>query len=42
MSDDTDEREEPMDDDPFAVFDEWASEADQHAWAALTAADPTG
>lgn len=43
MADDTDdEREEPMDDDPFAVFDEWASEADQRAWAALSAADPPG
>jgi len=39
MADDADEREEPMDDDPFAVFHEWASEADQRAWGELTAAD---
>ncbi len=36
------QREEPMADDPVAVFHEWASEADQRAWAGLTAADPTG
>ena len=40
MADDPDEREEAMDDDPFAVFDEWESEADERAWASLTAADP--
>jgi heme-degrading monooxygenase HmoA len=33
MADDPEEYEEPLDDDPFAVFDEWASEADQRAWA---------
>lgn len=43
MESDTDgEREEPMDDDPFAVFHEWASEADQRAWGGLTAADAKG
>lgn len=36
MTDNTDdEHEEPTDDDPFAVFHEWASEADQCAYADL-------
>ena len=42
MADDTDEREELTEDDPFAVFHEWASEADQRAWRGLTAADAKG
>ena len=35
MADDPEDREEAMDDDPFAVFHEWASEADQRAYADL-------
>jgi len=35
MADDPDEREETTDDDPFAVFHEWASEDDQRAYADL-------
>ena len=35
MADDQDEREEPLEDDPFAVFHEWASEADRRAYADL-------
>ena len=35
MTDDPDEREAAMDDDPFAVLDEWAGEADQRAYADL-------
>ena len=35
MADDPDEHEEPMDDDPFAVFDEWASKADQRVYVDL-------
>jgi len=35
MADDPDERENAMDDDPFAEFGEWASEADQRAYADL-------
>lgn len=37
MADESDEREEPTEDDPFSVFDEWASEADRRAWGGLTA-----
>jgi len=35
MADNPDEREEITDDDPFAMFHEWASEADQRAYADL-------
>jgi hypothetical protein len=35
MADDPDESEEAMDDEPFAVFDERASEADQRAYSDL-------
>lgn len=42
MADDPDEREEPMDDDPFALLHEWASEVDQRAWGELGAADAKG
>ena len=41
MADDPDEQEESLD-DPFAVFDEWASETDERAWASLAAVDPKG
>lgn len=35
MADKPGQQEEPLDDDPFAVFDEWAAEADQQAYADL-------
>lgn len=35
MAADADPRDDLMDDDPFASFTEWSSEADQRAYAGL-------